>query len=78
VVEVAETSLQKDRGIKTALYATAAVSEFWLVNLVDRVVEVHRRPVAGRYMDVHHVDGRGELAPAAFPDLSIAVADLLA
>lgn len=46
VIEVAESSLQKDRGIKTALYAIAGIDEFWLVNLTDNLVEVHRRPAA--------------------------------
>jgi hypothetical protein len=77
VVEVADTSVQKDRGIKTALYATADIPEFWLVNLIDRVVEIHRTPVSGRYTDVQLVDHGGHLTSAAFRDVRIAVADLL-
>lgn len=77
VVEVAETSLQKDRGVKTALYATAEVPEFWLVNLVEKVVEVHRRPVAGRYADIQHIDRQGQLTPDQFRDVIIRVVDLL-
>ncbi|MBI4265309.1 MAG: Uma2 family endonuclease [Acidobacteria bacterium] len=77
VIEVAESSLQKDRGVKTALYAMAGVPEFWLVNLADRVVEVHRRPSAGRYADVMQVDVAGHLEPNAFPALTIPVGEIL-
>jgi Uma2 family endonuclease len=76
VVEVADASLQKDRGIKAALYATAGVDEFWLVNLTERVVEVHRRPVAGRYEEVARVEVTGDLALVAFPALRIPVSTI--
>lgn len=40
VVEVADSSLRKDRQIKAALYAARSVREYWIVNLVDDVIEV--------------------------------------
>jgi Uma2 family endonuclease len=46
VVEVADSSLRLDRRFKAGLYARAALPEYWIVNLVDRVVEVHREPAA--------------------------------
>jgi Uma2 family endonuclease len=76
IVEVSDTSLDKDRGVKTALYAAAGVPEFWLVNLLDRVVEVHRQPSAGRYGAIERTDVGGVIAPAAFPSLQIAVREI--
>ena len=77
LVEVAESSLRKDRRIKARLYARAEVPEYWLVNLVDGLVEVHRDPEAGRYRTITQV-GRGEsLAPLAFPDIVLQVDELL-
>jgi Uma2 family endonuclease len=76
IVEVSDTSLDKDRGVKTALYAAAGVPEFWLVNLLDRVVEVHRQPSAGRYGAIERTDVAGVIAPAAFPSLQIAVREI--
>lgn len=46
VVEVAETTLRQDRGLKASIYAAASIAEYWIVNLVDRRLEVHRQPVA--------------------------------
>jgi Uma2 family endonuclease len=77
VIEVAETSLQKDRGIKTAMYATAGIPEFWLVNLAERAIEVHRLPGAGRYAEVERVDPSGTVTSAVVPALRIAAADIL-
>jgi Uma2 family endonuclease len=73
VVEVADTSLEKDRGIKTALYATASIPEFWLVNLAERVIEWHREPSGGRYGTVQRVSGGSEIAPVEYPSVRIAV-----
>jgi len=44
VIEVAEASLRFDRRRKGSLYARAGLSEYWIVNLVDRVLEVYREP----------------------------------
>jgi hypothetical protein len=40
IVEVAETSLARER-VKARLYAAAGVTEYWIVNLPEQVVEVH-------------------------------------
>jgi Uma2 family endonuclease len=77
VIEIADTSLQKDRGIKTALYATAGIPEFWLVNLTEKIVEVHRQPSSGRYADIERVGCSGRLTALAFPTLRILVSDIL-
>lgn len=46
VVEVAESSLSVDREYKGSLYARAGLDDYWILNLVDRVLEVYRAPVA--------------------------------
>lgn len=48
VVEVSDTSLDYDRGEKLALYAGSRVTVYWIVNLVDRRVEVYTQPRGGR------------------------------
>jgi Uma2 family endonuclease len=44
VVEVAESSLQNDRMVKSRLYARAGVQVYWIVNLPDRAIEVYTDP----------------------------------
>ncbi len=44
VLEVADTSVRLDRGVKARVYARGGIPEYWIVNLAARVVEVHRHP----------------------------------
>jgi len=44
VIEVADSSLDRDRDTKARLYARAGVPVYWIVNLIDRQVEVHTDP----------------------------------
>ena len=77
VVEVSSSSLVFDRGPKLAAYARAGVPEYWIVNLVDRSVEVYREPAGGVYRS-KRTSGPGEhVAPLERPDVQISVADLL-
>jgi Uma2 family endonuclease len=43
-VEVAESSLARDRTIKARIYAAARVPVYWIINLVDNQVEVYTDP----------------------------------
>jgi len=84
VVEVADSSLTLDREHKGSLYARAGVADYWIVNLVDRVLEVYREPAADAtapfgwaYRVVRRLDAEESIAPLAAPTASIAGADLL-
>lgn len=44
VIEVADTSLAHDRGIKKRVYARSGVPIYWIVNLQDRQLEVYSQP----------------------------------
>jgi Uma2 family endonuclease len=50
LVEVSDTTLAQDRGVKLTAFARDGIAVYWIVNLADRQVEVYTRPVkAGRY-----------------------------
>jgi Uma2 family endonuclease len=77
VVEVADTSAGIDRAAKMPLYARAGILDAWLVDLQEDRVEVHRQPTPQGYQRVQHL-GRGtSIALQAFPDLTLAVDDIL-
>lgn len=44
VVEVADSTVLRDRGIKKRLYARAGIAVYWIVNIPERVVEVYTQP----------------------------------
>ncbi|MFI5379925.1 MAG: Uma2 family endonuclease [Tepidisphaerales bacterium] len=83
VVEVADTSLVFDRE-KAELYAAAGIPEYWIVNLVDHQLEVHRDPVPAIdkakacYRDVQTLAASELVAPIARPEAKIAVSGLFA
>jgi len=84
VVEVALTSLSFDREHKSSLYARAGRPEYWIVNLVDRVLEVHRDPAPSPsapygwdYSTMEALAASDRASPLAASAARIMVADLL-
>ncbi len=84
VIEVADATLDYDRETKGSLYARAGLPDYWIVNLQDRVVEVHRDPVSDpqapfgwRYATRERFGPADAIAPLARPDAPVEVADLL-
>lgn len=84
VVEVSGTSLSYDRGEKANLYAAAGILDYWVVDLVNRQVEVFREPrpeptvrFGANYTKVPAYLPGHEIAPLAMPTARVPVADLL-
>ena len=82
VVEVAESSLRLDRRFKAELYARVRLPEYWIVNLVDGALEVHREPHADPgagafYRSVATLRPPATVTPLAAPGVTIPVADLV-
>ena len=84
VVEVAVSSLSLDRNHKGSLYARARLEDYWIVNLIDRVVEVYREPVVDatapfgwRYASRQTLGAESHIAPLAAPSSRVSVSDLL-
>lgn len=84
VVEVSESSLAFDRHHKGSVYARAGLVDYWIVNLVDRVLEVYRDPVQDpaaafgwRYRSVDSLGPEAFISPLALSAARIRVVDLL-
>ncbi len=45
LIEISRTTLQYDRTTKLSLYASLGISDYWIVNLIENQVEVHRQPI---------------------------------
>jgi Uma2 family endonuclease len=80
VVEVAESSLAFDRRDKGSLYARGGVLDYWILNLVDRVLEVYRDPApdtsapySWRYRTVERLTAAATVSPLALPSVRIPV-----
>lgn len=84
VVEVSESSLRLDRNQKSSLYARARLEDYWIVNLVDRVLEIHRQPAPDQtapygwsYSSRQVLGPESSITPLAAPDARVRVSDLL-
>lgn len=84
VVEVSDSTLDHDRGFKGSLYAVAGISDYWIVNLVQRRLEVRRDPqpdptqfFGHGYATLATFAPGDRVSPLAAPQASVAVDDLL-
>jgi len=84
VVEVALSRLGFDRKHKSSLYARARIADYWIVNIPDQRLEVHRDPTPNaaatfgwRYAGTPALTRDEHVTPLALPATSIAVARLL-
>jgi Putative restriction endonuclease len=84
LVEVADASLVFDREHEGRLHARAHVPDYWIVNLVDRVLEVHRDPAPSadapygwRFSTRRRLGATDGVSPPAAPRARILVVDLL-
>lgn len=77
VVEVSDTSLDYDRTKKARVYAQSGIADYWVVNLVEGVVEVHRDPGAEGYRSIVRVRPGDVVSPLAAGGSTVAVGDLL-
>ena len=77
VVEVAYSSLRKDRAVKAALYAECGVPEYWIVNLVDGVIEVMTTAVDGEYTAQRAYRKGERIRLSRLSDIEVAVDDVL-
>ena len=84
LVEVSDSTLPYDRGVKGSLYAEAGIAEYWIVNLPERCLEVYREPgemEGGRfgygYRQMQRYAETESVAPLSAPGMSVRVEELL-
>jgi Uma2 family endonuclease len=78
LIEVADTSLRRDRDLKLPLYAEAGIREYWIVDVSRDEAEAYTNPSGSRYESVQRFRRGESLSPSAFPDLRIAVDEIFA
>lgn len=73
LIEVSDSSLAYDRGKKARLYATVGITDYWIVNIRDRCIEVRRQPVGKSYEDIRIYNIGETVSPLHFPSLALPV-----
>ena len=77
LIEVADSSLEFDRGRKACLYARHGLPEIWVRDLAGGTLEVYRGPSAEGYRDVRLYRRGDRVSILAFPDLVLEVSAIL-
>lgn len=78
LIEIADSSLSKDRRVKSAIYAAAGVPEYWIVDISgdELVIEVHTDPAVDGYR-TNQSYRRGQIVrPRELPSVAIAIAEI--
>jgi len=76
VIEVADSTLALDRGVKIPIYAEQNINEVWIVDVKAEVVHVHTEPKGKSYRTVRSLGIGDVLVPTAVENVRIPVADL--
>ena len=76
VVEIADSSLKMDTGIKAAAYAAGSVREYWVINARTRSTLVHRDPSPDGYSAITEASRDTPLTPLLVPELTIQMSSL--
>ncbi len=76
VVEIADSSLAYDLGLKASVYARFGIAELWVMNAVTLSTRIHRDPTPTGYRTIADLPPTSVLEPLAGPALAVTLADL--
>lgn len=78
VCEVSDSTLAFDLSIKAQLYARAGITEYWVPDIQNRHLVVHREPGASGYQLIHAYHAQESISPLAAPQTELQVGSLFA
>lgn len=76
VIEVSDTSLGYDLGIKASIYAELGVTEYWVIDAAERVTHVHKTPTPTGYAERRAYPAETTLTPDRIRGLTLRLADI--
>ena len=77
LIEVSDSTAGYDRDVKVRAYARAGIIETWLVDLTAGWLEVYREPSPAGYKLLRKALSGETVSPLAFPDVQIAIDDVI-
>lgn len=77
LVEIADTTLSFDLTAKARLYARAAISEYWILDIPGRRLIVHREPHDGVYRSVVSYTEQESVTPLVQPNAQLQISEAL-
>ncbi len=77
IVEVSDSTLKYDCDVKDKLYAQAGIEDYWVLDVRNQKLHIFRNPTPTGYTSHLILDQPNAIAPLAFPDRSVALANIL-
>jgi Uma2 family endonuclease len=77
IVEVSDSSIRYDRGLKAELYAETGVPEYWVVDVKNRQVFAYSDPQGQEYRAVREFSSGDVVSPRLLPNCSVSVASMV-
>ena len=76
IIEVADTTLKRDRDFKATVYARSGIADYWILDIANRQLYVFRDPQANHYQSEAILNDDATISILAFPDVQISVAEM--
>ena len=76
VVEIADSSLGYDLGVKAGLYASFGIRELWVIDAVKLQTRIHREPASSGYRSIVDRSAGERLVPQELPTLAVTLSTL--
>src|SRR5207247_10697466 len=77
VLEVSDTTVWYDKNVKAPLYASAGISEYWLLDLHKEILIVHAEPSEGEYRSVRTLLRGHALRPERLPGITFLIDEMI-
>ncbi|KOR36426.1 MULTISPECIES: Uma2 family endonuclease [Planktothricoides] len=77
IIEVADSTLKRDREFKGTVYAKAGITDYWVLDISDRQLYVLREPQENGYQREAILRENDPISLLAFPDVTMTVAEML-
>ena len=77
LIEVADSTLRRDRDLKVPVYGRSGVQEYWILDVQERCLYVFREPGQAGYGAEQVLSEQEAIAPLSFPDCVIPVSEFL-
>jgi Uma2 family endonuclease len=73
LIEVSDTTLPYDRGVKLPLYARAGIREVWILDLAGEVIELYTDPSGDGFRNLKQARRGEKIELTALPELALGV-----
>jgi Uma2 family endonuclease len=77
LMEVADSSIQRDREVKLALYAISGIREYWIEDVLKDALLIFRDPAGDKYETCLTLRRGDTASPLSFPDIQFKVDQIL-